>query len=217
LALVRGADAGQLIPAVAFGSPPGIIWQPGTTPLAIEATDKGFAVAHARPGSIGPALQNSTATAGRVQAICLANSAGSALQTVPEAVAVAGRGLEGDRYFNGQGTFSDRYSRGHDLTLIEQEVLDDLSMTPETTRRNIITSGVELDTLIGAEFRIREVSCLGQRRCEPCAHLARLTAPGTLRALVHQGGLRADILRGGVIRVGDELAAAERAAVNETT
>jgi MOSC domain-containing protein YiiM len=66
-----------------------------------------------------------------------------------------------------------------------------------------VVSGVALDALLGRRFRVGEVECLGQRRCEPCAHLQRLTRPGVLRALVHRGGLRADVVRGGEIRVGD--------------
>ncbi len=54
-----------------------------------------------------------------------------------------------------------------------------------------------------------EAECFGQRRCEPCAHLERLTRPGVLRGLVHRGGLRADVLSGGEIRVGDRIEATE--------
>jgi MOSC domain-containing protein YiiM len=74
-------------------------------------------------------------------------------------------------------------------------------------RRNVVTRGIDLDALIGRRFRVGEVECMGQRRCEPCAHLERLTAPGSLRALVHRGGLRADILGPGTIEVGAEVRA----------
>ena len=50
-----------------------------------------------------------------------------------------------------------------------------------------------------------EVECVGRLLCEPCNHLESLTSPGVLRGLVHRGGLRADVLRGGTIRVGDEV------------
>ena len=137
---------------------------------------------------------------------------------VPSSGAMArpGRGLEGDRYFDQRGTFSEAHDRGHDLTLMEGEVLDDVvlpagSLAPEDARRNIITRGIDLNALVGRPFAIGEVECFGQRLCEPCAHLERLTAqagkPGTLRALIHKGGLRADVLTGGEIRVGDRIAA----------
>ncbi len=111
--------------------------------------------------------------------------------------------MAGDRYARGEGTFSDPASSGHDLTLIAAEVLEELELKPEQARRNVVTRGVNLDALIGRRFWIGEVECYGQRRCEPCAHLQRLGPPGVLRALVHQGGLRADLLSSGSIRVGD--------------
>ena len=74
------------------------------------------------------------------------------------------------------------------------------------SRRNVVVRGVDVDALRGRRFRIGAVECVGRRRCEPCAHLERLTRPGVLRALVHRGGLRADIVAGGELRVGDEVA-----------
>jgi MOSC domain-containing protein YiiM len=119
------------------------------------------------------------------------------------ATAHAGRGLEGDRYFDHEGTFSNPHSVGHDLTLIEAEVVEDLGLAPEVPRRNVVTRGIDLNALVGRRFRVGEAVCEGQRLCEPCAHLQRLTDPGLLRPLVHRGGLRADVVAGGVIRLGD--------------
>jgi MOSC domain-containing protein YiiM len=129
----------------------------------------------------------------------------------------AGRGLEGDRYFDERGTFSDVYGRGYDLTLIEAEVIDKLEL-PEgqlsaiEARRNLITRGIDLNALVGRDFKVGNVRCFGQRLCEPCAHMERLTAqigkPGTLRGLIHKGGLRADILDDGEIRCGDTISPA---------
>ncbi len=119
-------------------------------------------------------------------------------------------GIDGDRYQDGTGTFSTDPRRvGQDITLIEAEALDELeaggiSIAPEEARRNVVTRGIDLDALIGKHFRIGEVRCYGQRRAEPCAHLERLT-PGTLRGLVHRGGIRADILGTGTINVGDTI------------
>ena len=84
-------------------------------------------------------------------------------------------------------------------------------LAPEEARRNLLTRGIDLNALVGRPFTIGTVKCLGQRLCEPCAHLERLTAnagkPGTLRALIHKGGLRADILSDGEIHVGDNITA----------
>ena len=77
-----------------------------------------------------------------------------------------------------EGTFSNPYSRGHDLTLIEAEVVDELGLPPAEARRNVVTRGIDLNALVGRRFRVGEVECVGRRLCEPCAHLQRLTRPG---------------------------------------
>lgn len=144
--------------------------------------------------------------AGTVEAVLIAPAAEPAMVGVERAVVRAGRGLEGDRYFDGRGTFSQAHDRGHDLTLIEADVLDALGLAPEGARRNLVTRGIDLNALVGEHFTIGGVECFGQRLCEPCAHLERLT-PGTLRPLIHQGGLRADVLTDGEIGSGDAIAA----------
>jgi MOSC domain-containing protein YiiM len=80
-------------------------------------------------------------------------------------------------------------------------VLDELGIAAEDARRNVVTRGVDLDALVGRRFRIGGVECVGRRQCEPCAHLERLS-PGTLRPLIHKGGLRADLLADGKVSVG---------------
>ncbi len=124
-------------------------------------------------------------------------------------MAVAGSGLEGDRYAAGTGTFSPKGGDGRELTLIEGEVLDAVGLAPADARRNVVTRGVRLNPFMGQVFRVGSVTCAGRRLCEPCSHLERLTSPGMLRALVHRGGLRADILTGGDIEVGAAVSAVE--------
>ena len=218
LALLRAAGEDGAIGAVAFGSPPGIAWNPLEGPETFDAVQAGYLIA---PADI--ALWTSTnnaapRAAGRVEAIAIAAEAEAPMVRVDRAVARKGRGLEGDRYFDQRGTFSNVHGRGYDLTLIEAEVLDALELpseqiAPEEARRNVITRGIDLNALVGRPFTVGGVECLGQRLCEPCAHLERLTAnagkPGTLRALIHKGGLRADIVSDGEIHVGDELIAIE--------
>ena len=145
-------------------------------------------------------------------AIYLTAQAQTQLQSVAEATAVAGRGLRGDRYFAGTGTFSRWPGTGRQITLIETEVLAALPaacrIEPGAARRNLVTSGIALAELVGVDFRIGGadgVVLRGQRLCEPCAHLERLTTAGIARALVGRGGLRADVVVGGAIRVGDRL------------
>ena len=129
------------------------------------------------------------------------------MQAREAVTALAGRGLEGDRYARGEGTFSPGGGSGRDLTLVAAEALADAGVEPLEARRNVVVRGVDVDALRGRRFRIGEVECIGRRRCEPCAHLQRLTRPGVLRALVHRGGLRADIVAGGELHVGDEVVA----------
>ena len=118
--------------------------------------------------------------------------------------ALPGKGLEGDRHVLGTGTFPSG-KPGSALTLIEGEVCDSFEppLTPDEHRRNLVTRGIDLNGLVGHEFTIGEVRCRGMRLCEPCTVVDRYARQPVLRALVHRGGLRADILTEGKITVGD--------------
>lgn len=188
--------------ALAFGAPPGIVFGPTDLDPAAAALVEGWVVAPLRAPEL-PALPAAAVGAGTVATLLLAPRATAPMERVGQAQAHAGRGLEGDRYFAGAGTFSDPAGTGHDLTLVEAEALDALGATPEEARRNVVTRGIALDGLIGRRFAVGEVECVGRRRCEPCAHLERLTRPGLLRDLVHRGGLRADVVGGGRLAPGD--------------
>ena len=148
---------------------------------------------------------------GVVVAIHLAPAAGAPTRAVEEARAVPGRGLEGDRYFERKGTYSRQPGSGRAITLVEDEAIEALhheggiELPPGGTRRNVVTRGVPLNHLVDRDFRIGNVLLHGTRLCEPCGHLERLTQKGVRRALVHRGGLRADILTEGTIRVGDAI------------
>jgi MOSC domain-containing protein YiiM len=141
---------------------------------------------------------------GAVAGILVAAAAEAPLRRVAAVQAVPGRGLAGDRYADGRGTFS-APGRGYELTLVEAEVLDEIDLAWEDARRNIVTTGISLNALVGKRFRVGPVECVGRRLAEPCAHLEKLARPGLLRPLVHRGGLRADILAGGTISLGDEI------------
>lgn len=152
---------------------------------------------------------------GIVVSIHLAQAGGAPVREVAEARAVAGKGLEGDRYSTGNGTYSKpKYDPGRQATLIESEALEALKreygieLGPGASRRNIMTRGVSLNDLVGREFSVGAVRCRGVRLCEPCAYLQKLTQPGVVRGLAHRGGLNAEILTDGVIRVGDAISVA---------
>jgi MOSC domain-containing protein YiiM len=124
-----------------------------------------------------------------------------------QVLAVPGKGLQGDYYFS--DTSEKRGDPGYELTLIESEVFKaieaehKISLNPGDSRRNLVTEGVYLNDLVGKEFRVGNVTLMGIRLCEPCSHLAKLTQKEILPALVRRGGLRAQILTEGIIRVGD--------------
>ena len=145
---------------------------------------------------------------GTVVSIHIADTGEALMRSVREVRAVPGRGLEGDRYFAKEGSFSDRGGPGRDVTLIEIEAIEALErdyqtkIEPGAARRNIVTRGIGLNHLVGREFKVGDVTLRGVRLCEPCAHLQKLTADKVLPGLVHRGGLRCDILTSGVIRPG---------------
>jgi len=126
------------------------------------------------------------------------------MQTVDEVRAVPGRGLEGDRYFD-----HPQMEPKRELTLVEAEAIEafrsefKIDFGLEGTRRNLITRGVPLNHLVGREFWIGGVKARGIQLCEPCATLQRLSHPKVLPGLIHRGGLRAQILTEGTIRVGE--------------
>lgn len=208
-----GLRRGSTTWAVFFGAPPGVVFDPATEPDGGERADleAAFVLAEHDPSRGTGSGPNKF---GEVELISLAAEAEGPMTVAPSAEAVAGRGLRGDRYERGAGTFSDPGGRGYDLTLVEAEALerlaaDGVELAPADARRNLVVRGINLDGLIGKLFRVGAVECFGQRRCEPCAHLERLTRPGVLRGLAHRGGLRADVLSGGEIRAGDRVEALE--------
>jgi MOSC domain-containing protein YiiM len=150
---------------------------------------------------------------GTVESIHIAARAEEPTRAVNSVSVVAGRGIEGDRYFRegGDGTFHEPDKHGQDLTLIEAEAIEGLAadsgidLEPGEARRNVVTRGVALNDLVGRRFTVGGVEAVGNRLCDPCSHLQKLTRAGVLKGLAHRGGLRADVVRGGAIRVGDEL------------
>ena len=146
----------------------------------------------------------------RVKGIFVTTAASEPMIQLETARAIAGKGLEGDRYYLEAGFYSDG-NDGRQLTLIEQESLEVLrrdhgvALAPIECRRNLMTSGVRLNDLVGKRFRVGEVECEGIRLCPPCNHLEELTRPGMLKGLARTGGLRAHVLNDGQISVGDEV------------
>jgi hypothetical protein len=206
IAVVTGADDGP-IAVLAFGSPPGVVLSPQAPRLLGRATADLSVVEAYVVASLDPVVQSAPAEPelrGTVFGLAIAPAAEAPMRPVEVVQALAGRGLDGDRYAAGAGTFSSRAGRrpGYDLTLIAAEVLDDLGLDFTASRRNVLTRGIDVNALVGRTFRIGDALCAGRRLCEPCAHLERLSGPGMLRPLIHRGGLRVDVLGDGEIRLG---------------
>jgi MOSC domain-containing protein YiiM len=146
---------------------------------------------------------------GNVISIHIAPTGAAPMKSVTTAQAVARKGLEGDRYYSKLGTYSNQAGSGRDVTLIEIEAIEglkrdyEIQLDPGQARRNIVTRNVALNHLVEQEFRIGDVLLRGTRLCEPCAHMEKLTRKGAMRGLIHRGGLRAEVVKGGAIRVGD--------------
>ena len=145
---------------------------------------------------------------GTVVSIHIAPTGAAPIKTVSEIQAVVGKGLEGDRYAMKLGTYSNDPGSGRDVTLIEIEAIEALrrdyqiELEAGRARRNIVTRGVYLNHLVGREFKVGDVVLRGTRLCDPCAHMEKLTVKWAMRGLIHRGGLRAEIVRGGLIRGG---------------
>jgi len=157
---------------------------------------------------------------GRVEAIFIAERSAGPMRAVEQVEAQVGAGLAGDRYAARRGTFSKAAQDAEptppdaQVTLIEAEAVEaaareyEIALDPSETRRNILTRGAALNHLVGRAFTIgNEVVLRGIKLCEPCGHLEKLTRQGVRKALIHRGGLRAEVVAGGVIRQGDSLCA----------
>lgn len=209
IAAVEPPGGGPRRFVVMYGVPSGVVWDPvGGPPVDEHSIALGFLVAASDVALALPPRLDAPLGTGAVDRICVFASPGAPADLPERAAAIPGQGLAGDRYVSGTGTFPSG-PPGSALTLIEREVCDsfDPPLRPDEHRRNIVTKGIELNALVGYEFTVGEVRCRGMRLCEPCTVVDRYASRPVLRALVHRGGLRADILLAGEIRLGDPVGA----------
>jgi hypothetical protein len=210
--LARARDsAGSTRPVVMFGFPSGVVFDPlGGAPWPDDPGEEhrwiedGFVVAAGDIAVARPPRAVAPAGAGTVVSIHVADRAGQPSRPLAKAQLLAGRGIEGDRHVVGAGTFPSGLP-GSALTLIEHGVCQELALTADEHRRNVVIDGLELNELVGHEFTIGRVHCRGMRLCEPCTVVQHYAGRAILRPLVHRGGLRADILTDGEIEVGDRV------------
>lgn len=148
---------------------------------------------------------------GKIIAIYIRPQVGKPTQMLPQVHAVPGRGLDGDHYYLNIGNPDRKTDASREVTLVEVESIESvrrdykIPLDLGETRRNLITQNVPLNHLVGKTFRVGEVTLRGIRLCEPCSHLEQLTQKAVLPAFVHRGGLRAQILTEGNLRVGDNI------------
>lgn len=208
IGLVRPTGVDERRAVVMFGVPSGVAWDPtGATGNEGWSLEKGYVVGALDVALAMPPAAIPATASGVVESIHVASAAGEATSSPESVHVVAGRGLQGDRHITGSGTFPSGLP-GSAMTLIEAEVCEsfDPRLTADEHRRNLVTRGIELNDLVGHEFTVGDVRCRGMRLCEPCTVVDGYSTRPLLRPLVHRGGLRADIVADGLIRVGDRLA-----------
>jgi hypothetical protein len=204
LARVRAADGDHAV--LMYGSPSGPVSDPAGALAGGGTIEEGWLVA---PLDLHVPIEQPWGRAhgaGVVAGLLVAPDAEAPLHRLDSVEAIAGRGLEGDRYAKGLGTFNGT-GRGYELTLVEAEILEELNLSWEQARRNVVTQDIELNALVARRFSIGSIECIGRRLAEPCSHLEKLVRPGIMQPLVHRAGLRADIVVGGTITVGDAVTA----------
>jgi MOSC domain len=212
--LARARDgAGSARPVVMYGVPSGVVFDPlGGAAWPDEPgeehdwVEEGFVVGAGDIALARPPRAAAPADTGTVISIHVADTAGTSARALRTGRLRAGKGIEGDRHVTGSGTFPSGLP-GSALTLIEQRVCQELGLSADEHRRNVVVDGLELNELVGHEFMIGGVRCRGMRLCEPCTVIQRYAGRPILRPLVHRGGLRADILTDGDIQVGDSVVA----------
>lgn len=138
---------------------------------------------------------------GTIESIHLTPDFGGKPAPVETALAQPNHGFDGDRYAephpDGEWEFST-------ITLIEAEAVEAAGLGPGESRRNVMVRGIALNPLVGQRFRVGEMLCEGVELCHPCAYLEETTErPGLVKKLVNWGGIRARVLEGGAIHVGD--------------
>ena len=151
---------------------------------------------------------------GKIAKLLISKDTQSDMLNVNQIVLEVGKGIFGDRYYNQEGTFSNKgeIEPDRDVTLIEIEKIDalnkehNLDITAEDLRRNIVVSNCDLNSLVDKEFQIGEVVLKGLRLCEPCKYLSdKLNNEEVLSQMIHKAGLRAQIIKSGSIDLNSQV------------
>jgi len=153
-----------------------------------------------------------TPDSGTITAIWTAPDAGAPMVGHDTIEAITDHGLVGDRYTDGHGSYSkpgDHPDR--QLTLIEQEQFDwllathGIALTGEQSRRNLVTTGISLNDLVGQRFNIGAIEVEGIRLCQPCGPLAEALGFDFVHLMLNRSGINCRIVSGGTIATGDAI------------
>ncbi|WP_072682397.1 MOSC domain-containing protein [Arcobacter sp. LA11] len=151
---------------------------------------------------------------GKIVSLLISQDTKSSMQKVNQIILEEEKGIFGDRYYNQEGTFSNKgkIEPDRNVTLIEIEKINEFNdkfnenITGEDLRRNIVISNCDLNSLVDKEFQIGNVVLKGIRLCEPCKYLAdKLNNQKVLTKMVNKAGLRAQIIKGGSIDMTSQL------------
>lgn len=148
---------------------------------------------------------------GKITSLHLTQRASQPMQSVEQLKLIAGVGIEGDRYSNEQGYYSDRPEPGRQITLFEIETLEalkrdhDVVLEANEHRRNITVTNTPLNHLVGLRFKVGDCLLEATRLSTPCKHIEDVTGKTISRWLINRSGLNCIIVEGGDIRVGDEV------------
>ncbi len=149
---------------------------------------------------------------GKVVKIVIASVNSGKSESVQDVQAVAGCGLIGDKYYKDSKKKSEpEVEEGFQITLIENISISQCNkllgktFSAEDIRRNIVTEGVELNKLVGKTFRVGNTTLTGIKLCHPCSYLGKELGCDLKKGLKNIGGLRADIVKDGKIKIGDTI------------
>lgn len=133
------------------------------------------------------------------------------VHSVGEVEAVAGLGLKGDRYYERERKSTKDHDPSVEITLVELEGIEaareesGLDITIEDLRRNIVTTGIDLDPLVGRRFYLGDALVEALDLNPPCRRLARIAGKPLLKPLIGKAGIRGRVVEGGVIKKGDAI------------
>lgn len=149
----------------------------------------------------------------KLHAIIIGEHAKEPLHYVQEAKVIKGKGIQGDRYFYGKGTFNKPQlsQEVREISLISYEALAQCNQRIDSNlefldlRRNLVIKNMEQALEKGTVFKIGTATFKILRTAPPCRYLSRLLGKDIMQGLKYIGGLRASILLSGTIHVNDTI------------